>query len=303
MSFQMVVIGGIVGAFLAATIADSMVVSGTASLAPATRERVYQRIVKFDLFLRVLDIAGIILLVLGILGLLGVIRGGPQFAWRYGAVAAGFAVICLERVIRSWITWHCYNQESDAAAARGKTLSAALLVTIVEVALGAWVCWWVFNNVTYTGPRQPSNPAPAQQTPAPKTQRVWINENAALELLDKDKAYFELLVPFAGIRNRDQGGVTLYLKSDLESQLEAGLPTLEQLKDSSQKQSITPNEIAKQIKPLLDAGQRKEAVAKVRELTGWPEGQATEFVEALAPPESPALQPVEKTPEGETLKE
>lgn len=303
MSFQMVVIGGIVGAFLASTIADSMVISGAAGLTPDTRERVYQRIVKFDMLLRVLDVAGIILLVLGVLGIMGVIRGGPQFAWRFGAVAAGFAIICLERVIRSWITWHCYNQESATAAARGKVLSAALLITVVEVALGAWVCWWVFNNVTYTGPRAKPNAATAQQTPTQKTERVWINENAALDLLGKDKAYFELLVPFAGIRTRNQGGVILYLKSDLESQLEAGLPELEQLKASAQKRSITPNEIAKQIKPLLDAGQRKEAVAKVRELTGWPEDQAAEFVEALAPSEPPAMQPVEKTPEGETLKE
>jgi hypothetical protein len=316
MNLQLVIIGGVIGAFLVAQIADGMVLKAVAALSPVTRERVYQRTVKWDNYLRILDILGIIVLVVGILKIFGFIKAGAPLQWGFPCMAVGFALLCLERIARSWSIHSAYSQEQDAAAVRSKALSAALMVTVLEFALGVLVCWFVFTRSPFMsqlakskqgGETQQGEEDDGSGSEAPKkppVERTLVNEKAALEILGKDKAYLDLLVPYAPIRTQKKGDILFYSRNDLETSKEAGLPTIEEMKEAANKKPpISPNEIARQIEPLLKEGKKIEAIKRVRELTDWGLAQAKEFVESLPAAKTSEPPPEKKTPEGEALQE
>ncbi|MBI3830446.1 MAG: hypothetical protein HY291_13080 [Planctomycetes bacterium] len=317
MNLQLILICSVIGCFLVAQTADGMVFKAAAALPPTTRERVFQRTVKWDIYLRILDVLGIILLILGILKARSFIKAGAPLEWGYPCMAVGFALLCLERIARSWSIHSAYSQEQDAAAVRSKAFSAALLVTVLEFALGVLVCWFVFTRSPFMGQlaKNKQNGETQEQTAEnsddggaaakkPAFKVTLVNEKVALEILGKDKAYLDLLVPFAPIRTQTKGDIVFYNRNDLESSKEAGLPTLDELKDAANKKpALSPNEIARQIEPLLKEGKKIEAIQKVRDLTGWDSAQAKEFVESLPPVKPPDAPPQKKTPEGEALQE
>ena len=242
MDIRLVLLGGILGCFVIASFADGMVLRGAARLAPAVRERVYQRSVRTDLLLRLLDTLGIALLILGLLGLFGLIKGGPQFAWRSGAVCVGFAILCLERILRSWLTHFAMAREEGTQEVRGRALAAAVLVTLVEGVLGGVVCWWILTNFKYVGPTSSGN-APATEenrqdsaTPgAGRTrQHAFVSEAEALQILGREKAYLELLVKHGELKPLLIDGRRSFNRKNVETLKRDGLPAREELEPKAE---------------------------------------------------------------------
>lgn len=310
MSFQVIVIGGVVGCFLVSIIADGMVAKGAAVLPPDVRERVYQRALKWDMLLRVVDGFGFILLVLGMLGLAGVIKGGPDFPWRLSCVGTGFAVLCVERVLGAWVTCNAYANEVPGQPVHRQAFAAALVVSIAEIALAVGVCWWIYTHTIYNGRSSSNTSTPAQTSPGtnagPGMERTYVNEKGALEIIGKDKAYLDVLVKYMGIRKRSEGEVTFYRKDDLTTAKDAGLPTLEEMEEALKRKPVSAQQLTEAVQPLLDQGKRDAALQQAMDLTGWEKGEAEKFLESLPggkPGPAPTPAKTGKTPEGEALQE
>ncbi|MCZ7644866.1 MAG: hypothetical protein M5U26_06220 [Planctomycetota bacterium] len=157
--------------------------------------------------------------------------------------AGGFSLLCIERVLRSWGTYSSYAKEDESGDARGSALNAALLVTVVELGLAAGLCWFVATRAIAAGGS--SKPAAATeqepdaangQDPGPGTAKtpdpnLWIPEREARELIGRDDEYFDLLVRWGDVRPKQLGGQKLYRRRDLTSIKEAGLPTVQYMKE------------------------------------------------------------------------
>lgn len=243
--YLVILIGGVLASFVVASLAEGLVARGSSRLAPAVRERVYQRIVSLDLYCRLLDGLAIALLILGLLKVWGVVKWGYPTEWGLPAAVTGIGLMSLERVSRSWIKYRAYAKEEEAWDVRGRAMGAAWMVTLAELALVAGLGWFFapkFKNLweDLAGGRPPGHPSSAEEEASPYgagetvLKHSYVNEKEALKILGQDKAYLDLLVPHERIHTRSSGGLTFYRLDDLTTCKEAGLPALEELQGGAE---------------------------------------------------------------------
>lgn len=257
MSIQLVIIVGIIVAYVAASVAEGMVLNGAATLPPDVRERVFRREAALGAIWRIVGGLGLALVVIGLLKTFGFIRGGPKIPWGLYTFAGGFALICLERTLRSWGTFGSYAKEDPQGPARAAALNAALLVTLVELALGVGVVWYIKDKAvgpgggssasTASGETEPDEAEAEGSTgggPAPKPEKIaiWIPAPQAKALIGKDDAYFDLLVRWGQVRKKETGGELFYQAQDLKSLKQAGLPAVQEMEEGLKRMQAAPPE-------------------------------------------------------------
>jgi hypothetical protein len=249
MNFQIVLILGVAGCYFIGLLMESMATSGFAQWPPEERQRISERLARWEGLLRFLDIAGIAILVMGLLRFFGALRFLPLTASRILVLA--IVVLCLERVVRGWTTWHCLR-DTERPEVRVRGLMAALFGMILQVALASWVAWWVFTNVKVIkrgGGRTAGGGTPAGQTTGPTGTQTggggevttppevspWVSEAEILQLLGKDKEYLDLLIPqmqgmFGTPVRMVKDGRTLYHREHFKKYKAGGLPMIEDLR-------------------------------------------------------------------------
>ena len=232
-TFHLIVFGGLVGVFAVSSIAEGIMASRTAALDPHTRERIFQREASAAILWRIAHFVALVLVLAGVLRTWGIVN---VTNYPYSAVAIGLAIFCASSVLRSWFASRAYHAEApDTPASRG-AFSAAVMVSIAEIALGGGVCWYVFSHRTPPGGAKTNPPAATAKNPTavPAAKGMqpaqWIGEAEALQLLPgKDAAYLQALARRADVRSRDAGGEARYHRDDIVKMKLAGLPGAEEI--------------------------------------------------------------------------
>ena len=253
MTYPVVLILGIAGCYFIGAVLEGFATSGSSQWSNEEKQRFAARMAPFEGLLRVIDMAGLAVIVVGLLRHYGSLRFIPLTASRILLIAIG--ILCIERIVRGWATWHALK-EAEQTETRTRGLLAALATTLLQIAIAAWVSWWVLTHVKVISPRggggtggrtttqqQPTgsggtgtqvNPAGDEQV-KPNNASPWISEAEVLELLGKDKEYLDLLIPqmegmFRTPVLMQKDGKTLYHREHFKSFKAGGLPLLEDLR-------------------------------------------------------------------------
>jgi hypothetical protein len=252
-TYQFVLLGAVLGCYLIGLAVEAYIWGQVKKLPAEVQYAAWQRAARWDGLLRALDILGIAGIIIGVMRNRGYFSALPLSS---RILLAAIAVFCLERALRGWISWRAVSREEGARALSRSSFTAALLATIVQLILFACVGWWVCTHITPV--RRAATPSDATanegangegiqgNTPAPDDRIVWVTESRALEILGKDKAYLDLLVPYDEIPTLTKAGQKWYRKDFLERRREAGLPGIEELKaaaklmDNAKSPSIKP---------------------------------------------------------------
>jgi hypothetical protein len=258
-NYNLVLIAGVAGCYCFGVAMEYLALYDSSKWASETRQRVTERLAKYDGWLRFLDFAGMALIAVGVLRHFRMLTFIPLTSSRILVAAIG--VLCIERVIRGWMTWHAVRQ-SDETAARTRALIAALAGTILQVALAVWVGWWVITHVLVTKKGNAGTGATTVQTtpgsagtesseieesaPPSSCEPKWMTEAEALQYCGKDKAYLELLVAYAHgmfsapLRSKVDGR-EMYRRDYMEQIKLGGWPSLEELRNAQpQEDAPTP---------------------------------------------------------------
>lgn len=232
--FNLILLGGIALVWTVSYFAEALLRRGSSSLDPKTLDRVLRRTEGSDMLWRGPQFIGFALMLAAFLSnwRVVVITTRP-----FTVLAIGLAVYCVSNILHSWLVHRAYNGEAPNTPASRNALSAALMVSFAEAGLAVTIGWYVYSNAKVPNTKQPNAPATqnaaSDKDSAPaKPQKLWGSENEALALLPgKEAWYFKALVKRESIRTRTEGGQTLYHLDDLEKTVEAGLPTVEDMKD------------------------------------------------------------------------
>jgi hypothetical protein len=265
-TFQLYIIGGLIICYVVSAVASGYAARAQEALPPDARERVFQRLARWSPFLYGLDALGVCGLILGMARVWGLLRGAFPYVWGFRLIVLGVAIFCLERTLHAWSEWSAQCDEPDAASSRRRALLSAAAVTLVQGVLAVTLCVWVFGNIRQAGQGYVAADGvierpQAEDTPPPRGREIhWVNEARALEILGKDKAYLDLLIPWAkpwaGTRAKTIEGRTFYCAEDLVKLRDAGLPSVEELKSA-----LRPEEETKGASnPLVAPAPRTEPV-------------------------------------------
>lgn len=240
------------GAHVFSQIAHGMVLRGSALVPPGERERIYQRQARIAGLLDLIDYLAIGILLVGMARCLGYIRYAPKTPWGLYAIGGGLALMCLGKVIRSWSLAGAYRAETAESNAIGAVVRAAVLVTVVEIALAGGVCWWLAKNWVWSGG---GSSAPASQGSGDgsgadgasgtdgtgrQERKIMIGEAEAQKILGKDREYLRLLAQIEEVRTEQKDGETWYRYDDVTGVKEAGLRSIEELRNLAKKRSAPP---------------------------------------------------------------
>lgn len=243
----LIFIGCVFAAHVFSQIAHGMVLRGSALVPPDERERIYQRQARIAGLLDLLDYAAIGILLVGMARCLGLIRYAPKTAWGLYAIGGGLALMCLAKVIRSWSLVGSYRAETTERNAVGAVVRAAVLVTVVEIALAGGVCWWMasnWNRFSSGAGTSSSSSSGSDGTDGTDedSQRpsLLITKAEALKVLGKDDEYLQLLVQIREVRTEEEKGETKYRSDDVSGVKQAGLRSIEELRNLAKKQSAPP---------------------------------------------------------------
>lgn len=247
----LIFIGCVFGAHVFSQIAHGMVLRGSALVPPDERERIFQRQARIAGLLDLLDYAAIGILLVGMARCFGLIRYAPKSPWGLYAIGGGLALMCLAKVARSWSLVGSYRAETAERNAIGAVVRAAVLVTVVEVALAGGVCWWMASNWVLTGGG--SSPASTGKASGSDDSNgsdgsgaesrgpsLLITKAEALKILGKDEEYLQLLVQIREVRTELDKGKTMYRNDDVTGVKEAGLRSIEELRNLAKKQNTPP---------------------------------------------------------------
>ena len=232
----MVIIGGVIGAFVVSTIAQNLVEKNALSLDRDLRERIWRREAQTLTWWRLLETGGIAAMIAGMAKMLGIIS--MSGSWGIPTMAIGFAVVCLATSLRTWLSNKAYAIEAPGTPASRSAFSAAVWVTLTEFSLGCVVCWFVFSHIPAGKISVPTTPStatipavtPSPTTPSDSRDALWVDEAEALRLLKgKDAAYLKALAARKDVRARDENGKTEYRRDDISAMKLAGLPSMEEL--------------------------------------------------------------------------
>lgn len=270
MYYQLVVILGIVGTYVLGSALEAFAWRNSAGWSTEMRQRVVERVNRFESRLRILDILSFVLIFVCVVRLAGVLSFIPVIYAPRGLVVA-VGLLALERVLRGWLTWRVFATE-DYTAATLTAMRSALVSTLLHIALAAWVGWWVFTKVSAPKKRTAGGTTNAQTTPGstvtgteegdpqPPTESMWMTEAEALQYCGKDKAYLELLVAhvrgmFSTPLRSNVDGREMYRRDYLEQIKLGGWPSLEELRNSQPQEDVPAS---KPPKPLTEGDLLKE---------------------------------------------
>jgi hypothetical protein len=235
---QMVIIGGVVGAFIVSTIAQNHVHRNSLTLDSTLREKIWKREAQTFTWWRLLESGGIAAMIAGMAKMMGFLPASVN--WGIPTMAIGFTVVCFATSLRTWLSNNAYAAEAPQTPASRSAFKAAIWVTLTEVSLGCAVCWFVFTHIPSGSKSKTPSTATAKaeiETAAPTTgssrDLLWIDEAEALKLLKgKDAAYLKGLVAGDYIRAREEGGKTEFRRDDISATKVAGLPTQEEISEA-----------------------------------------------------------------------
>jgi len=244
-SWQLLIVGATVGAFAISHLSDALIERKALALDFAVRQRIYQREARALLWWRVIDAVAIVLLILGILKVLGKV---VLFSSEYGfpMMACGITLYCAAATLRAWMRQQAYAREAQGSPASSSARIAALLTTFVEVVLAGAACWYVFIYLpaakTASGATVPAKTVPAEQPAAarprkhkagvaPAQAEQWLSESNAVKFLGIDADYLEVLVRRGSVRINPKSDTREYLRRDIETEQQAGLPTDQEVAD------------------------------------------------------------------------
>jgi len=240
-SWQILIVGSVVGAFAIAHLSDAIIHRKALLLEMSVRQRIYDRESRAMLWWRAIDAVAIVLLILGVLKVLGMVVLHKS---QYGMplMASGIALYSVAAIIRAWSSQHAYSMEAPGSPASSSARAAALLTTVAQVALAGVVCWYVFapkmggggggGGATPAAATKTPKSAPAAKAPAPEIKGPpWLDEGEAVKLLGRDSDYLEVLVRRGAVRVQVSGDKREYLRVDIVSEKEAGLPGDEEVAD------------------------------------------------------------------------
>ena len=246
-STQIVIIGGVIGAFVVSTIAQNLVEKNALSLDRDLRERIWKREAQTFSWWRLLESAGIAAMIAGMAKMIGFIHSSVD--WGIPTMAIGFTIVCLATSLRTWLSNKAYSIEAPGTPASRSAFSAAIWVTITELSLGCAVCWFIFSHIpagsktsaTTTPAVTVTGVAPSPATPSESRDALWVDEGEALRLLKgKDAAYLKALATRKDIRAREENGKTEYRRDDISAMKLAGLPSMEELTASLEQTKNEP---------------------------------------------------------------
>jgi hypothetical protein len=239
-TFQLILIGGIVGIIGVSHIADAMITKDAVNLDAGVRARIWERQARSALWWRVIEFIGMVLIAVGVLRTWGILKltNSP-----FTCIAIGMAIYCLSSILKSWSAQRSYSIEAPGTPASRSAVSAAMLTTVAEIALAAGIGWYVFANRVPPGGKA----APGPTTQAPTTTNTnkkapaaagpeWVDQAEALKLIKKDADYLEVLVRRTDVRAREMDGARQYLRSDIDQLItQTGLPDESELADDIKK--------------------------------------------------------------------
>ena len=233
-------IAAIIGAYLVSMLMDGVIQTASAELGRDIRERIWQRQARGARYWRSLDTLGFLLVAAGILKVLGVLHTARSMgAWGIPCMVLGLLAVCSASTLRICMLSRYYRAEAPDTKAYRQSRKAALMVSLTEVALGLFVCGFVFIPLFARAEPAPNitsfdAPSAGAQTAGDKTpEKIWVDEREALQLLPgKNAEYLNLLVQHDDVRSVLQDGRTLYHRDDIVKTVETPLPTVEDLKHS-----------------------------------------------------------------------
>jgi len=243
MSSLHILVGAMVGVFLISMIADEMLARHFVAFDAATRDRIWKREARLQIWWRIPQYIGVTLMVVGVLRNLGVLKipglGVTQ------SIAGGLAVYCMASIARSWFSKHAVGVEAPGTPASRGALVAALLITVAELSLAGVVGWMVFKDDIRAWISGPKKPVPAISTSeddgkgaapgvtpekSPAQKLIWVDEAEALRMLKgKNAAYLKALARRGDVRSEKVEGQVMYRRDDISAMKIAGLPTEEEL--------------------------------------------------------------------------
>jgi hypothetical protein len=240
-TFQLILIGGIVGIIGVSHIADALITKDAINLDAGVRARIWERQARSALWWRVIEFIGMVLIAVGVLRTWGILKltNSP-----FTCIAIGMAIYCLSSILKSWSAQRSYNVEAPGTPASRSAATAAMLTTVAELVLGAGICWYVFANRVPPGGKPPLGPTTQAPMPANSNQKPstaaggaeWVDQAEALKLIKKDADYLEVLVRRTDVRAREIGGAKQYLRSDIDQMItQTGLPDEDELADDIKK--------------------------------------------------------------------
>jgi hypothetical protein len=256
MNFQIVVILGVVGTYVIGSALESYAWRSTVGWSAEARQRVMERVQRFERQLRILDILSFVLILLCVLRLAGLFRGyvSPIYAPRGLVVAV--ALLALERILRGWLTWRAFSTE-EYVDATSTAMRSALVSTVIQIALAAWVGWWVFTKVS-VAKRGTTGGATTTQTtggsngtetgeddPQVSAKPLWMTEAEALQFCGKDKKYLDMLTVYESgvfpqaLREMVNGRM-MYRREQLEKIQAGGWPSVEEMQRARQQDPKPP---------------------------------------------------------------
>jgi hypothetical protein len=255
MSFRIVVIIGVVGTYVLGSALESYAWRNTVGWSDEARQRVMGCVQRFERRLRLLDILSFVLILACVLRLAGMFRFVPIICAPRGLVVA-VGLLALERILRGWLTWRAFSKEEYTDA----TLTAkrsALVSTLLQTALAAWMAWWVFTKVSAPGKSTTGGTTTTQTTggsntmdteeddPQPGAKQKWMTEAEALQFCGRDKQYLDMLTVYeSGVFSEPLGemvnGRMMFRRIFLEQVKAGGWPAVEQMQGAQQQPPESP---------------------------------------------------------------
>lgn len=234
-SITLILLGGLIGIWILSSFFDSLIEKASGPLSIDIRNQISAAESKAHLFWRLPDIFGVVLMLAGILKSRGMLGAGLK--WGIPAMALGLLIICSANILRAWQRHKIYTTFAPNTEATTKTRTAALATTVAEIILAATALYFVGGNITALfsgnktpGPRIPNavQVTPTGEIPSENTQSLWVDEAAAIKLLQgRDAEYLEGLVKRKDVRVNLVDGKKLYRRDDIETMGE--FPTHEEL--------------------------------------------------------------------------
>ncbi|MCK6471809.1 MAG: hypothetical protein L6R28_08685 [Planctomycetes bacterium] len=258
-----VMLGCIFAGMFISQMAHSILLKGAALVPPDERERIYQRQARFSHITSLIEYIGYGVLVLGIARIFGLIRDKSGVPWGLYCMAGAFVLLCVGKVLHSWLLAGAYRKETSESRAVGAAVRSALLITVFEVALAGGICWFIATRAVAVGGRSSAvstsdgngsdgtDTTNGSGTETPR-QDPWIGQAEALKILGKDEEYLQLLAQIKEVRTKVEEGETKYRIDDVTGVKEAGLRSVEELRTLAKKQSAPPPQPPKQPPPSAE---------------------------------------------------
>jgi hypothetical protein len=269
MNFQLVIIIGVAGTYVMGSALESFAWRNTAGWSTEARQRIVERVQSFERQLRVMDILSFVLILSCVLRLAGVLSSIVPIIYAPRGLVVAVGLLALERVLRGWLTWRAFSTEENAEA-NSTAMQSALASTLLQIALAAWVGWWVLTKVSAPKKRTPGGATTVQtpggtsgtgtetdeDPPPPIAKSNWMTEAEALQYCGKDKAYLDRLTlhvrgMFADPLRSMVEGREMYRRDYLEQIKVGGFPSLEEMKNAQPPAPKPP-------KPLTEGDLLKE---------------------------------------------